>query len=295
MAFSVPLPSLDPAALVSGDGRTLASADGAGLRARRLRLDPHPDLADLPPRDAPLVLTTTSGRLDLQIGARPRRGARVGTVSTVSATHLAAWSWPERVEVDALALSPERLVSAAAEVAQGDPVRVALRPRVGVVDAVVAHLVAAALALAPAAGDPTAAPLLDALAGALALRLVREHADLDLRPDACTGGVSAATLRRVEGYVRAHLDTAIGLDDLAGAAGLSRYHFCREFKRSTGETPLAYVQRLRMEAAALHLRQTGVSVAAVALDVGYQSPSRFAGAFRRHTGASPSAYRRAVA
>ena len=141
------------------------------------------------------------------------------------------------------------------------------------------------------AGGPSGRLYAEGLVQAVAVHLVAKHTAVPVavRP---TGGLPAAALRRARSYVHEHLAADISLADLAGAAGYSEYHFCRAFKESTGEAPYAYVQRLRVEEAARLLRETEWGVAAVALAVGYESPSRLATLFRRRFGVSPSTYRR---
>ena len=82
------------------------------------------------------------------------------------------------------------------------------------------------------------------------------------------------------------------LDQLAGQAGLSKFHFLRLFKSAVGVSPLSYHINLRIEESKRLLRETKQSVVAVALDVGYSNPSHFAQLFRRETGLSPRDYRR---
>ena len=83
----------------------------------------------------------------------------------------------------------------------------------------------------------------------------------------------------------------LGVDDLARAAGLSRAHFSREFRRAFGESPHAYLLTRRLERAAALLRTTDRSVADVCLSVGLQSIGSFTTSFTRTFGVSPTAYR----
>ncbi|MCW3068370.1 MAG: transcriptional regulator, AraC family [Solirubrobacterales bacterium] len=85
----------------------------------------------------------------------------------------------------------------------------------------------------------------------------------------------------------------IGVQDMARAAGLSRAHFSREFRRAFGESPHAYLLTRRLERAAALLRTTDRSVADVCLSVGLQSIGSFTTSFTRTFGASPTAYRAA--
>lgn len=85
----------------------------------------------------------------------------------------------------------------------------------------------------------------------------------------------------------------LGVDDLARAAGLSRAHFSREFRRAFGESPHAYLLTRRLERAAALLRTTDRSVADVCFSVGLQSVGSFTTSFTRSYGRSPTAYRAA--
>jgi AraC-like DNA-binding protein len=85
----------------------------------------------------------------------------------------------------------------------------------------------------------------------------------------------------------------LGVDDLARAAGLSRAHFSREFRRAFGESPHAYLLTRRLERAAALLRTTDRSVADVCFSVGLQSVGSFTTSFTRTYGVSPMAYRAA--
>ena len=83
----------------------------------------------------------------------------------------------------------------------------------------------------------------------------------------------------------------LGVDDLAHAAGLSRAHFSREFRRAFGEPPHAYLLTRRLERAAALLRNTDHSVADICFSVGLQSLGSFTTSFTRTYGVSPTAYR----
>jgi AraC-like DNA-binding protein len=83
----------------------------------------------------------------------------------------------------------------------------------------------------------------------------------------------------------------LGVDELARAAGLSRAHFSREFRRTFGESPHAYLLTRRLERAAALLRTTDRSVADICLSVGLQGLGSFTSSFTRTYGMSPTAYR----
>jgi transcriptional regulator GlxA family with amidase domain len=101
----------------------------------------------------------------------------------------------------------------------------------------------------------------------------------------------ARHLLRAKDLADARYAEPLDVDDLAGAAGLSRAHFSREFRRAFGESPHAYLLTRRLERAAALLRTTDRSVAEICLAVGLQSVGSFTTSFTRHFGASPTVYR----
>jgi AraC-like DNA-binding protein len=83
----------------------------------------------------------------------------------------------------------------------------------------------------------------------------------------------------------------LGVDDMAAAAGLSRAHFSRAFRREFGESPHVYLLTRRLERAAALLRTTDRSVTEICFDVGLTSVGSFTTSFKRMFGATPSEYR----
>ncbi|HEY1538072.1 MAG TPA: helix-turn-helix transcriptional regulator [Solirubrobacteraceae bacterium] len=101
----------------------------------------------------------------------------------------------------------------------------------------------------------------------------------------------ARHLLRAKDLADARYFEALDVGDLAAAAGLSRAHFSREFRRAFGEPPHAYLLTRRLERAAALLRTTDRSVADVCLSVGLRSLGSFTTSFSRTYGVSPTAYR----
>ena len=101
----------------------------------------------------------------------------------------------------------------------------------------------------------------------------------------------ARHLLRAKDLADARYFEALEVGDLAAAAGLSKAHFSREFRRAFGESPHAYLLTRRLERAAALLRNTDRSVAEVCLSVGLQSIGSFTTSFTRTFGISPTAYR----
>jgi len=81
------------------------------------------------------------------------------------------------------------------------------------------------------------------------------------------------------------------LDDPARRVGMSLRNFVRRFKHATGDSPLIYVQKLRVAAAKRMLESSHRTMQEISDAVGYQDIAFFRSLFQRHTGVSPSAYR----
>ena len=101
----------------------------------------------------------------------------------------------------------------------------------------------------------------------------------------------ARHLLRAKDLADARYLEPLAVNDLARAAGLSRAHFSREFRRSFGESPHAYLLTRRLERAAALLRSTDRSVADICFSVGLQSVGSFTTSFTRTYGMPPTAYR----
>ena len=104
-------------------------------------------------------------------------------------------------------------------------------------------------------------------------------------------GYFASSIDKAKKEIASRLgDETLGLDDMAAAAGLSRFHFLRSFKRRVGVSPAKYVQGLRLELAKAELAR-GATVNEAARRSGYSCLSTFNKAFRRHTRRAPGAFR----
>jgi len=103
----------------------------------------------------------------------------------------------------------------------------------------------------------------------------------------------ARHLLRAKDLADARYFEPLGVDDLACAAGLSRAHFSREFRRAFGESPHVYLLTRRLERAAALLRTTDRSVADICIAVGLDSIGSFTTSFTRTFGRTPTAYRAA--
>lgn len=95
---------------------------------------------------------------------------------------------------------------------------------------------------------------------------------------------------RAKEFIHEHLASRILLTDVAAHAHCSSGHFCRLFKRATGCTLIDYVNGQRVERAKALLWRRVLTVKEISAGVGFCCTRAFHRAFRKHAGASPSAY-----
>lgn len=140
------------------------------------------------------------------------------------------------------------------------------------------------------AGELDASPgsftVAEGIARAIAVHLLREYQQLPARKPADVAP-PVAVLRAVE-LMRRRMTDSLSLDELAHAAGLSPFHFARQFKTATGHPPHDYLIRLRVDRAQeLMRRERGWTMAAVAQDAGFSDQSHMARHFKRVLGVTP--------
>ncbi|MBB6122813.1 helix-turn-helix domain-containing protein [Sphingobium subterraneum] len=117
---------------------------------------------------------------------------------------------------------------------------------------------------------------------------------LGLKAVQAPGVLSNRQINAVRDYIAAHLTSDISLSDMASAAQLSRYHFGRAFKATTGQSPYAYVMARRVERAAELLASSDLSIEAVASLAGFANAAKLRRYFCHAKGVTPVAFRRGL-
>ncbi|RZN11136.1 AraC family transcriptional regulator [Bradyrhizobium genosp. SA-3] len=215
--------------------------------------------------------------------------ARPGTVTVIPAGSTSRWDIPESLNVIHLYLPQTTLERVALEA--GTASAADLMDRSAHPDPITSRL------LLSAADVLEGSAALDALfrqqlTDLLATRLLAAHAGSPVATQPVIGGLSPTALRRAIERLHSDSDADVSLAALASEAGLSRFHFCRAFKESTGLSPHAWLRQHRLEQAMNMLRDSNESIVSVAAALGYSSQTAFAAAFRKLTGETPSDWRR---
>ena len=253
----------------------------------------HGALHDVVEPMADHVIMTYTGsmqRLERRSGRSVAIGtARSGVVTIIPAGSSARWDIPGLVNVVQLYLphtTLERVAGEANTTAPGD-----LLERTGHPDPITSRLLMSAADVLDGR-EPLDALFRQQVTELLATRLLAAHAGSPTTFQPAVGGLSPKALRRAIERLRSDSDADVSLAALASDAGLSRFHFCRAFKESTGLSPHAWLRQHRLEQAMNMLRETDASVVSVAAALGYSSQTAFAAAFRKLTGETPSDWRK---
>nr|WP_295873388.1 helix-turn-helix domain-containing protein [uncultured Chitinophaga sp.] len=100
-----------------------------------------------------------------------------------------------------------------------------------------------------------------------------------------------APIRLAQEYIEANIHQRISVEELSDRFAIGRRHFVRRFKKATDNTPLEYIQRVRMEAAKKKLESSRMNVNEVMYEVGYSDSKAFRAIFKKMTGMLPVDYR----
>jgi AraC family transcriptional regulator len=267
--------------------------DWVGLQAARYRAAPASELHPPAMTHHRLFLFARPPKeLDLRYeGVKRHLPPAAGAVLLVPAGTPAWWRWTGHFGSLHVYLEPGLVGRVAAEGFDLDPARLTVPP-LDCLD--LPHLRAAMRAVdaeltAGGAGGRLAA---ESLANVLAVHLIRQVLAPRRPARGRDGTLPRAKLRAVVEYIEEHPDASPTLEELATVARLSPYHFARQFKAATGLPPHQYVIARRVERAKKLLQGGGdLSLAEVAVDVGFSDQSQLSRHFKRLVGVTPGQFR----
>jgi len=98
-------------------------------------------------------------------------------------------------------------------------------------------------------------------------------------------------IKQAQEYIENNVTEKISVEELSSMYAIGRRHFERRFKKATNNTPVEYIQRVKIEAAKKHFETSGKNVNEVMYDVGYSDAKAFRSVFKKITGLSPIDYR----
>jgi AraC family transcriptional regulator len=277
-------------ARVLGTNPFRMALDSSGAGIAHWKHDPLHDVVEPMTHHVIMAYNGVAQRMERRSGQLVSTGTfRPGVVIIIPEGASSRWDIPKPVDVVQLYLPQKTLMRVAdeAETVQ----RIDLVERTAHPDAITSRLLLSAADVLE--GNAALDSLFrQQLTDLLATRLLAAHAGAPAIPQLIVGGLAPKVLMRAIERLRSESDADVSLGALAAEAGLSRFHFCRAFKESTGLSPHAWLRQHRLEQAMQMLRETDVSVVAVAAALGYGSQTAFAAAFKRLTGDTPTDWRR---
>ncbi len=108
------------------------------------------------------------------------------------------------------------------------------------------------------------------------------------------GPAEPAAVTKAKDYIEARLAEPISLEQVVQHVGVSRFYFCKLFKKATGMTLTEHVARMRLEKAKTLLVNPSVRISEAAYAAGFGSIPQFNSVFRRYAGVSPTEYRESL-
>ncbi len=299
-----PLPSAHPVDIVTAERRaaeaemarvlrtepTRMALDSSGAGIAHWKHDPLHDVVEPMSHHVIMAYNGVMQRMERRSGKSVSIGTfRPGVVIVIPEGSSSRWDIPKPVDVVQLYLPNATLKRVAGEA--GITGANDLLERTAHPDPVTSRLLLSAADALEGNG------VLDTLfrhqvTDLLATRVLAAHTGSPATFQPTMGGLSPKVLLRAIERLRSDSDADVSLDALAFDAGLSRFHFCRAFKESTGLSPHAWLRQHRLEQAMNMLRESDDPVVSIAATLGYSSQTAFAAAFRKLTGETPSEWRR---
>ncbi len=213
-----------------------------------------------------------------------------GDVSLLTRAAPSHWVWPEGIEVVHVYLTQDELTATCRQMYERDVQEVELHDTIKADDPSIHHT-AMQIAREAALGAAGSRLMVDSLSCQLAVHILRRHAHVLFRETTGTGGLTFGQERAVRDYIHQHLGESISLDDLASEIGLSRFHFARRFRASTGTPPHEFLLRQRVERARTLLERTDSPLLDVACTCGFADQSHMTREFKKRVGTTPGRYR----
>lgn len=218
-------------------------------------------------------------------GQRLRGVLPDGQLSVWATGALCDFEWASRCAYQLIVFAPEAVESALSRAPIGR--RPQIRSQLAAEDPML-QAIATGLVEEAVRGWPKGAGYAAWFADTMLARIVETCTQAEADPLSGARGLSPRQLARALEMIEKGIDAEVSLPSIAQAAGLSRFHFARAFKRSIGVSPIKHLINRRLDRACQMLRSGDVSVMDVSLSCGYDNTSNFTRAFKGRYGVSPT-------
>ncbi len=247
-----------------------------------------------PARDHHLICYCTSGSARLVQG---RDGVVHESVISAGMSILMpaglASTWEGGAAASARLRVPTALVASAAEqVGRCASHRFEIRNVFEMRDVMIAHIALILMAELSRPAHPAQLLIAETMSCVLATHMLRSYNAFELPESYANPPLGRVELARITEFIEDHIDGPIGLAELAAIVNVSRFHFARLFKLSTGTTAISFVEQSRIRRAQALIVESDIPLAEVALMTGFADQSHFTRRFQRHVGCTPAVYAR---
>lgn len=216
-----------------------------------------------------------------------------GNIILTPAGQPTEWTWQNEVDVLHLRLTSAFITKVAAEALEIDPDQVEIVHQFNIAAPMIEQ-VGKALLSELQSEDTGSQLYIESLTNVLAVHLLKHHSTASRIPEQIANGLPRYKLQCALDYIKANLEEALTLAELAEVVGMSPYYFARQFKHSTGLAPHQYLSERRIERAKELLSDTNSSIADIGLRLGFSNQSHFTAQFRKLTGTTPRNFRKSL-
>lgn len=278
-------------------GKVLADSAGLGWNGVAMRTYAyHGQDVEIPAMRDYLLVSYQQGVTPMQRtfgGKWTKTTCGPGVVSLLTRSQTSHWFWTEDVDVDHVYLTEKFVSDIVAEVSGRTAASINLADILRTEDETLrlATKAIAAEAREPAIGGEL---YVDAVARQLVIHLLRDYADIRLRPLPQRGELSEAQTAKITDFIEANLHRSLSLDQIAAELNMGACTFGRYFRRTTGVAPYAFVLQRRLERARHLLCSTQTPTKQVAAQCGFCDQAHLTRLFSRHYGVTPIAFRNSV-
>lgn len=279
-------------------GEILLASDGMGWRGVSMRSYRYTGLdVQVPPMRDYMIVAYRQGLTPMERqfeGRWSREQCVPGDVSLLTRSEKSHWHWTQDIDVVHVYLTREMLAKVSSEAMDRDIVDVRLQDVLKARDPIIAG---AAEAIASEAEQQGMGGQLyvEAVATQMAVHLLRKYSSVSCRQSRHAGGLSARQARQVVDYIESRIDSHLSLDELAAVAGVSSWHFLRQFRTRFNCAPHAYVIERRIERAKRLLLRGALPIKEIAVNCGFSDQAHMTRLFRKYLGVTPAAVRSSTA
>jgi AraC family transcriptional regulator len=276
-------------------GRVLLASDGLGWKNVACRAYHYAGQDVIVPqmKDFMLVgyrggVTPMQRRFD---GRWTKETLGPGAASLLTRAQQVSWNWKEPIDVTHVYLSGALVAEVASEVLDCNVAEVSLADILRTDDPVITHAMEM-IAREAAAQGIGGALYVDSIARGLCVHLLRQYAEVRTPAPRNEGSLTTAQMRTIIAYIEAHLGSGLDLKSMADTLGLTPCLFARQFRRSFGKPPYAFVTARRLQKAREMLATTYNPIKTIAVDCGFSDQAHLTRMFRAAYGKTPAVFRR---